>query len=65
MQVIWELFEIEKGLAKASSQQTSRQHPIQTTSVCKTVQRVGVLFFKKLAYVQMNKNHSVIYIQMN
>ena len=44
MQITWELFEITKGLAK-TSQQTPRLHPIQTTSVCKTVQRVSVLFF--------------------
>ena len=38
-----------KGLTKAS-QQTSKLHPIETTSVCKTVQHVSVFFFKKLAY---------------
>ena len=47
MQINWELLEIAKGLAKAS-QQTSRQHPIQTTSFCKTVQHVSALFFKNL-----------------
>ena len=35
-------------------QQTSRLHPIQTTSVCKTEQYVSMLFFEILAYIRMN-----------
>ena len=34
MKITWELFEFAKGLA-ITSQQTSRLHPIQTTSVRK------------------------------
>ena len=58
MKINWELFGIEKGLAK-TSQQISRLHPIQTVSVCETVQHISVLFFKKIAYIRMNYYHSI------
>ena len=52
MQITRELFKIAKELAKTSQQ--TRIHPIQTTSVCKTVQYISVLFFKNFAYIRMN-----------
>ena len=42
-----------QGLAETSQKQI-RLHPIQTTSVCKTVQHFSVLIFKKLANIRMN-----------
>ena len=62
-QITWELFEIAKRLAK-TSQQTSRLHPIQTTSISKIV-HVSVLFFKKLAYIRISWYKSITCIHLN